>query len=69
MATIRQLPSEKWHAQVRIKGYPPKSLTFRTKAQAKRWAVHTGDKMRSGTFRDTAAADGKQWAMNKSALP
>jgi hypothetical protein len=33
MANIRSLPSGNWNAQVRIKGKPPQSKTFNTKAR------------------------------------
>ena len=57
MASIRKLPSGTWRALVRIKGHPPQSGTFRTKAQAERWAVATEDQIRSGSFLDTSVAE------------
>jgi integrase len=59
MASIKKLPSGAWRALIRIKGYPPKSGTFRTKAQAERWAISTEDQIRSGSFRDTSAAENR----------
>lgn len=44
---------------VRIKGYPPQSGTFRTKAQAERWAISTEDQIRSGSFRDISVAENR----------
>jgi integrase len=38
MATIRKLPSGSWNVQVRLKGRSPVSKTFKTKAEAVRWA-------------------------------
>ncbi len=38
MATIRQLPSGKWNAQVRIKGYPTKTAKHLTREEAEQWA-------------------------------
>ena len=59
MASIKKLPSGAWRALVRIKGYPPQSGTFRTKAQAERWAISTEDQIRSGSFRDTSVAENR----------
>ncbi len=41
MATIRQLPSGKWNAQVRIKGQTARSATFPTQEAAQQWAKQT----------------------------
>ncbi|WP_454252730.1 tyrosine-type recombinase/integrase [Pseudomonas sp. Marseille-Q7302] len=38
MATLRQLPSGSWNAQVRIKGQAPQSKTFKTEQEASLWA-------------------------------
>lgn len=38
MASINQLPSGKWRAQVRKSGHKPQSKTFATKSAALRWA-------------------------------
>lgn len=38
MANFRLLPSGNWNVQVRIKGKPPQSKTFNTKAEAESWA-------------------------------
>lgn len=37
MATIRKL-RDKWQAQVRRKGSPPRARSFETKLEAERWA-------------------------------
>lgn len=39
MATVRQLPSGKWNAQVRIKGYPTKTATRSTREEVEQWAI------------------------------
>ncbi|WP_029570304.1 tyrosine-type recombinase/integrase [Pantoea ananatis] len=39
MATFRQLPSGKWNAQVRIKGYPTKTATRSTREEVEQWAL------------------------------
>lgn len=57
MASIRELPSGAWRALVRIRGFPPQSGTFRTKAQAERWAVATEYQIHADSFRDTGAAE------------
>ena len=38
MATIRQLPSGKWNAQVRVKGHPTKTATRSTREEVEQWA-------------------------------
>lgn len=38
MAYIRQLPSGKWNAQVRVKGFPTKTVTRDTKIEIEIWA-------------------------------
>ena len=38
MATIRQLSSGNWNAQVRVKGKPAQSKTFPTEEAAQHWA-------------------------------
>ena len=38
MATIRQLSSGNWNAQVRVKGKPAQSKTFPTEEAAQQWA-------------------------------
>lgn len=39
MASVRQLPSGKWNAQVRIKGYPTKTATRSTREEVEQWAI------------------------------
>ena len=38
MATFDQRPNGKWRAQIRRTGYAAKAKTFRTKAEAEKWA-------------------------------
>lgn len=38
MATIRQLPSGKWNAMIRVKGQPTKSCTLLTREEVEQWA-------------------------------
>ncbi len=38
MASIRQLSSGRWQGQIRRRGNPPQSKTFRSKQEAARWA-------------------------------
>lgn len=56
MATYRRLPSGRWNVQVRRRGHPGFSKTFRTKAAAERWATETENQMERGTFRDLTSA-------------
>ena len=39
MATVRQLPSGKWNAQVRVKGHPTKTATRSTREEVEQWAL------------------------------
>lgn len=56
VATIRKLPSGKWNVQVRRKGYPAQTGTFRTLAAAERWARDKEDQADKGTLVDLSAA-------------
>ena len=53
MATYQKTSKGHVCATVRIKGYPPKSRTFRTKAMARKWAISIEDAMRSGSYQDS----------------
>ena len=46
-----------WRARVRIKGYPERTRTFDTKAEAQRWTAETEAAMRSDRWFDTRAAE------------
>lgn len=53
MGTIRERVGKKgktYHAQVRRKGFPPETQSFRTKASAERWIKATEVKMDDGVF-------------------
>lgn len=48
MANIRKLPSGSWNAQIRVKGWPDVSKTFRIKRDAEQWARTTEDEITRG---------------------
>ena len=48
MATINQLPSGKWRAQVRIKGHKPQTRSFTSKSAAQLWAKNIEAKIHLG---------------------
>ncbi len=48
MATFRKRGPGRWEAQVRRRGWPTKTKTFGTKADAQAWAAQTETTMRSG---------------------
>jgi len=50
MATVRKLPSGSWQVQVRIKGEPPASKTFTTKALAVKWGRSAETEIDRGSF-------------------
>jgi integrase len=54
VATIRQRVcaggAQRYHVQVRIKGFPPATGTFDRKSDAKRWALETELAIRRGTY-------------------
>lgn len=50
MANIRKLPSGNWNAQVRVKGWPEVSKTFRIKRDAEHWATSTEDEINRGIY-------------------
>lgn len=56
MATIRK-ERGKWRAEVRMKGAPRLSKTFRTRAAAADWARTTEDQIRRGLYIDRSAAE------------
>jgi integrase len=49
MATIRKR-NDRWHCQVRKKGYEPQTKSFRTRAEADRWARLVESEMDGGGF-------------------
>ncbi len=60
MGTIREYKKEDgsstYHAEVRLKGYPPQRASFRTRTLAKKWIQDTESSVRDGRHFKTAAA-------------
>ena len=58
MGTIREYKkddeSSSFHAEVRLKGYPPQRASFRTKSLAKKWIQDTESSIRDGRHFRTA---------------
>lgn len=52
MATIRQKGPGQWHVQIRRKGWPNQTGTFRTKVEAETWARDVESSMDKGVFID-----------------
>lgn len=52
MATIRQKGPNQWHVQVRKRGFPTQTRTFRTKRDAQNWANEIETEMYRGRFQD-----------------
>ena len=52
MATIRQLSSGNWQAQVRRSGRPPAAKTFKTRAEAGKWSRMLESEIDQGVFLD-----------------
>lgn len=52
MATIRQKGVGQWHVQIRRKGWPNQTNTFRTKIEAETWARDVESSMDKGIFVD-----------------
>ena len=57
MPTIRKRGPQQWQAQVRVGGFPPQSKTFRTLAEAQRWAKLIDIELMCGTFVSRAEAE------------
>ncbi len=57
MATIRDKGPYQWHVQVRRKGYPIQTRTFRYKAEAEKWARDVESEMDRGIYIDRSAAE------------
>ena len=56
MATIREKGPYQWHAQIRRKGWPRQTATFRTKKDARNWARGIESEMDRGLFVDRSAS-------------
>ncbi|WP_374834569.1 site-specific integrase [Paenochrobactrum pullorum] len=52
MATIRKKGDGQWHVQIRRKGWPSQTNTFRTKVEAETWARDIESSMDKGVFVD-----------------
>lgn len=57
MANIRKLPSGNWNAQIRVKGWPDVSKTFRIKRDAEQWARTTEDEITRGIHVNRSSAE------------
>lgn len=57
MASIRQLTSGKWQAQVRRRGFRPAVNSFKTKVEADRWARLLESEIDRGVFVDRSEAE------------
>lgn len=55
MATIREKGPHQWQVQIRRKGWPQQSATFRTKKDAQGWARKIESEMDRGVFADQSA--------------
>lgn len=58
MATIRQKSPGQWHVQIRKKGFPNQTRTFRAKRDAQNWATNVEAEMYRGKFKDQRANKG-----------
>lgn len=56
MATIRK-KGKTWHCQIRKKGFPTVTKTFRTKSNAESWAKIAESEMVRGVYTDTSEAE------------
>ena len=57
MSTIVRTPASKWKALIRLKGWPTKAKTFRTKKDAQDWARQTEDEMVRGVYIQRPSSD------------
>ena len=56
MAHLRSMPSGRWQAVIRKRGFKPASKTFRSKLDAQRWARDVETEMERGAFVNVQAA-------------
>lgn len=61
MASIREKGPYQWHAQIRRKGWPYQTATFRTKKDAQAWARKVESDMDRGLFVDQS--DGRETSL------
>ncbi|EJN06439.1 hypothetical protein [Herbaspirillum sp. YR522] len=57
MATIRKRGTSQWEVQIRKRGYPPQSKTFKLRAAAEAWAREIEFQMDAGAFSCRKEAD------------
>jgi len=57
MANVRQLSSGTWQAQIRRRGLKPVAKSFKTKAEASRWARLLESEMDRGVFVDRSESE------------
>lgn len=57
MATFTKRGNLQWQAKIRVKGHPPQSKTFNTKAEAEAWAKTIESEMIRGVFVSRAEAE------------
>jgi len=66
MGTIRENEKKSgetsFHAEIRLKGFPPQRESFRTKSQAKKWVQDTESAIRDGRYK--AYAEGRRYTVN-----
>jgi len=53
---IKKSGETSFHAEVRLKGYPPQRDSFRTRTLAKKWIQDTEAAIRDGRYRNQAAS-------------
>ena len=62
MASIREKGPYQFHAQIRRKGWPQQSRTFRTKKEAQAWAREIEHEMDQGVFIDLSTLETTSFA-------
>lgn len=66
MGSIREITKKSgersFHAEVRLKGFPPQRASFRTKSQAKKWIQDTESAIRDGRYR--TYVDARKYTVN-----
>lgn len=53
---IKKSGEKSFHAEVRLKGFPPQRASFRTKSQAKKWVQDTESAIRDGRYNSSAVS-------------
>lgn len=57
MATFEKRGNYQWRAKIRLRGFPPQSKTFNTKAEAEAWAKMTESEMLRGVWISRSEAE------------